>query len=86
MISLRSNAGCGTVGFKTLNLQHTPAEAKPDLPLEIAHLLLIDIVGYSKPLVNEQIEVLQELKRIVRGTGLFSRCRSKRQTHSSANR
>ena len=54
-----------------MNLQHTAAEAKPDLPLEIAHLLLIDVVGYSKLLVNEQIEVLQELKRIVRGTDCF---------------
>jgi hypothetical protein len=34
------------------------AEPKPDLPLEIAHLLLIDVVGYSKLLVNEQIELL----------------------------
>ena len=54
-----------------MNLQHTAAEAKPDLPLEIAHLLLIDVVGFSKLLVNEQIEVLQELKRIVRGTDCF---------------
>ena len=54
-----------------MNLQHTAAEAKPDLPLEIAHLLLIDVVGYSKLLVNEQIEVLQELKRIVRDTDCF---------------
>ena len=54
-----------------MNLQHTPAEPKPDLPLEIAHLLLIDVVGYSKLLVNEQIEILQELKRIVRGTDCF---------------
>jgi serine/threonine-protein kinase len=54
-----------------VNLQHAPAEAKPDLPLEIAHLLLIDVVGYSKLLVNEQIEVLQELKRIVRSTESF---------------
>ncbi len=57
---------------KRVNLQHTAAEAKPDLPLEIAHLLLIDVVGYSKLLVNEQIELLQELKRIVRGTRMFS--------------
>ena len=54
-----------------MNLQHTAAEAKPDLPLEIAHLLLIDVVGYSKLLVNEQIEILQELKRIVRDTDCF---------------
>ena len=33
------------------------AELKPDLQLEIAYLLLIDVVGYSKLLVNEQIEL-----------------------------
>ena len=54
-----------------MNLQHAAAEAKPDLPLEIAHLLLIDVVGYSKLLVNEQIEVLQGLNRIVRSTECF---------------
>ena len=42
-----------------------------DLQLEIAHLLLIDIVGYSKLLVNEQIESVQELGRIVRSTECF---------------
>lgn len=46
-------------------------EPKPDLQLEIAHLLLIDVVGYSRLLVNEQIELLQELNRIVRGTECF---------------
>ncbi len=47
------------------------AEPKPDLPFEIAHLLLIDVVGYSKLLVNEEIELLQELNQIVRGTECF---------------
>ena len=51
--------------------QDTPAETKPDLPLEIAHVLLIDVVGYSKLLVNEQIELLQELNRIVRNSECF---------------
>ena len=51
--------------------QDTSAETKPDLQLEIAHLLLIDVVGYSKLLVNEQIELLQELNRIVRSTECF---------------
>ena len=54
-----------------MNAQDTPAKAKPDLPLEIAHILLIDVVGYSKLLVNEQIELLQELKQIVRSTECF---------------
>jgi TolB-like protein/class 3 adenylate cyclase/Tfp pilus assembly protein PilF len=54
-----------------VNAQDTPAEQTPDLQLEIAHLLLIDVVGYSKLLVNEQIELLQELNQIVRETECF---------------
>src|SRR6476661_6844707 len=46
-------------------------ELKPDLELEIAHVLLIDVVGYTKLLVNEQIELLQELNQIVRSTECF---------------
>jgi TolB-like protein/class 3 adenylate cyclase len=47
------------------------AELNPDLQLEIAHLLLIDVVGYSKLIVNEQIESLHELNQIVRNTECF---------------
>ena len=46
-------------------------EVKKEIQLEIAHLLFIDVVGYSKLLVNEQIELMQELNRIVRGTECF---------------
>src|SRR4029453_17552581 len=46
-------------------------EVKEEIPLEVAHVLLIDVVGYSKLLVNEQIELLQELKQIVRSTECF---------------
>ena len=49
----------------------TPPAPPADLELEIAHLLLIDICGYSKLLANEQVESLQELARIVRGTEAF---------------
>src|SRR5205823_8750111 len=56
---------------KGVNAQDSPTEPAPDLQLEIAHLLLIDVVGYSKLLVNEQIELLQELNRIVRNTECF---------------
>src|SRR5437867_6285067 len=56
---------------KTVNAQDSPTEPTPDLQLEIAHLLLIDVVGYSKLLVNEQIELLQELKQIVRSSESF---------------
>ena len=54
-----------------MNAQPPPFETKPDLPLEIAHLLLIDAVGYSKLLVNEQIELPQALNQIVRSTECF---------------
>ena len=54
-----------------MNPQDSLAEPAPDLQLEIAHLLLIDVVGYSQLLVNEQIELLQELKQVVRSTECF---------------
>jgi TolB-like protein/class 3 adenylate cyclase/Tfp pilus assembly protein PilF len=54
-----------------MNAQDTSAVPTPDLQLEIAHLLLIDVVGYSKLLVNEQIEMLQELNQVVRNTECF---------------
>ena len=54
-----------------MNAQQRSAEPTPDLQLEIAHLLLVDVVGYSKRLVNEQIEVLQELNQIVRSSECF---------------
>jgi TolB-like protein/tetratricopeptide (TPR) repeat protein/class 3 adenylate cyclase len=56
---------------KRVKPQDTSAETKPDLMFEIANILLIDVVGYSKLLVNEQIELLQELNRIVRSTECF---------------
>ena len=59
------------VRSRRVNAQNTSAEAEPDLPLEIAHILLIDVVGYSKLLVNEQIELLQELNQIARNTDSF---------------
>jgi TolB-like protein/Tfp pilus assembly protein PilF len=44
------------------------AEVKPNLQLEIAHVLFMDVVGYSKLLIDDQREVLEELNQIVRGT------------------
>jgi class 3 adenylate cyclase len=47
------------------------AEVKKEIELEIAHVLFIDIVGYSKLLINEQTEQIETLKKIVRGTEQF---------------
>src|SRR5436305_2165477 len=43
-----------------------PAEVKKEIQLEIAHVLFIDIVGYSKLSVNEQHAAVEELNQIVR--------------------
>src|SRR5437868_11201800 len=48
-----------------------PDEPKTKLRLEIAHVLFIDIVGYSKLLIDEQSEALEELNQIVRSTEAF---------------
>src|SRR6266568_6191695 len=46
-------------------------EQKSKLRLEIAHVLFIDIVGYSKLRTNEQSAQIEKLKEIVRGTEQF---------------
>jgi len=45
----------------------TPVQSS-DVKFEIGHVLFIDIVGYSKLLINEQSAQIQKLKEIVRGT------------------
>src|ERR1051326_4530720 len=46
-------------------------EQKSKLRLEIAHVLFIDIVGYSKLRTNEQSAQIEKLREIVRGTVQF---------------
>ena len=45
-----------------------PTASSSDVKFEIGHVLFIDVVGYSKLLINEQSEQVQKLKEIVRGT------------------
>src|SRR5436190_13519146 len=45
--------------------------AFPDAKFEIGHVLFIDIVGYSKLLINEQSEQIRTLKEVVRRTEQF---------------
>ena len=47
------------------------ADSEPDVQLEIGHVLFLDVVGYSKLLINEQRERLQTLNEIVRSTAQF---------------
>jgi adenylate cyclase len=47
------------------------ARFKFDPHLEIAHVLFIDVVGYSKLLINEQREIVEQLNQTVRKTPQF---------------
>jgi TolB-like protein len=44
---------------------------EPHLHLEVGHILFLDIVGYSKLLIDEQKELVQELNQIVRESEQF---------------
>src|SRR5712691_1604209 len=46
-------------------------ERKPDLHLEIAHVLFMDVVGFSKLLINDESEILGQLNQLVRDTPHF---------------
>ena len=48
-----------------------PNVQESHLHLEIAHVLFMDVVGYSKLLVNEQREIMQQLNQLVRKTAQF---------------
>ena len=47
------------------------AELQPSAELEIAHVLFIDVVGFSRLLINEQSALLAELNQLVRTTPHF---------------
>jgi adenylate cyclase len=48
-----------------------PENSPPEVKVEIGHVLFIDIVGYSKLLINEQSEQIQKLREIARQTEQF---------------
>src|SRR4029079_131881 len=48
-------------------------EIKREVQFEIAHVLFIDIVGYSKLSINEQHAAVEELNRTVRAYEQFQR-------------
>jgi len=44
-----------------------------DVALEVAHVLFMDVVGYSKLLINDLSEVLAQLNQVVRATAHFQK-------------
>src|SRR5437773_3120720 len=49
------------------------AAIKKEIALEIAHVLFIDIVGYSKLSINDQHAAVEELNKIVRASEQFQK-------------
>ncbi len=56
-----------------MNPNPMPSEPSSEVKFEIGHVLFIDIVGYSKLVINEQRALLDTLNRIVRCTEQFQR-------------
>src|SRR5437588_2899122 len=50
-----------------------PPEVKKEIQLEIAHVLFIDVVGYSKFSINEQGVVVDELTKVVRSSDHYQK-------------
>jgi len=50
-----------------------PLKIKKEIQLEIAHVLFIDIVGYSRLSINDQHAAVEELNQIVRASEQFQR-------------
>src|SRR2546421_11673194 len=49
------------------------AEVKKQIKLEIAHVLFVDIVGYSKLSINEQRAAVDELTEVVRSSDQYKK-------------
>ena len=63
-----------------------PPDQQSGLRFEIGHVLFIDIVGYSKLLINEQSELLQTAERNRARNGAIPRGGSGRQTAAVTDR
>src|SRR5207244_3395467 len=52
------------------------AEVKKEIELEIAHVLFIDIVAYSKMAIDDQRAAIEELNQVVQSTDEFQKAES----------
>src|SRR6266446_3235916 len=55
------------------------AEVKKEIELEIAHVLFLDIVGYSKLSINDQRAAVDELNEVVRASEQFQKAEAARR-------
>jgi hypothetical protein len=54
-----------------ISTQEMSAEVKKEIELEIAHVLFIAIVGYSKLCIDEERDLIDTLNQLVRGSAEF---------------
>ena len=66
-----------SVRSQTSTMRVVPTEIKKEIELEIAYVLFVDIVGYSKLVTHEQRRLLQLLNKIVRETEHFRAAEAK---------
>ena len=72
-------------GVRKAAVNPTPSQSS-EVKFEIGHVLFIDIVGYSKLLINEQSEQIQKLKEDRARNGAVPYRRSGRQVAALADR
>src|SRR5215831_17404136 len=53
-----------------------PAEVKQEIALEIAHVLFIDIVAYSKMAIDDQRAAIEKLNQVVQSTDEYRKAES----------
>src|SRR6266571_5326580 len=53
-----------------------PAEVKKEIQLEIAHVLFIDIVAYSKMSIDDQRAAIEKLNQVVQSTDEYRKAES----------
>ena len=61
-------------------------ETKKEIQLEIAHVLFIDIVGYSKLSISDQHAAIEELNQVVRASEQFRRAEAAGRLNQNSNR
>src|ERR1051326_5521897 len=65
--------GCGDAGGRRWSRDAMASDPTPSLDVEIAHILFMDIVGYTLLPMDEQTRLVRQLQSVVRGTVEFSR-------------
>jgi TolB-like protein/class 3 adenylate cyclase/Tfp pilus assembly protein PilF len=63
-------------GYDCEQRHRMSTEVKKEIQLEIAHVLFIDIVGYSKLSINDQRAAIDELTQVVRTSEQFQKAES----------